>query len=153
MAILAPGGYDFAVAIVAALALGAAVVPITVALPPEEALYFVTKSRAAALLVSDGALRLGLSVEKLVKDGDAQSRFVCIPVAPSLHNTPMRPAEIIVSSDAYLNDNAAGVVMFTSGTNGPPKVRIRRVSIVHLKPSLTYARFDTGGRDATCFHI
>lgn len=124
VAILAPGGYEFTVAMVAALALGAAVVPMTTALPPEEALYFVTKSRAAVLLVSDGALRLGLSVEKLVKNRDPHSPFVCIPVAPSLRNMPLKPAEIIVSSDAYLDDNAAGVVIFTSGTTGPPKVRV-----------------------------
>ncbi|CAK4030611.1 Malonate-- ligase [Lecanosticta acicola] len=129
--ILAPGGYEFTVAILAALALGAAVVPMTVALPPEEALYFATKSRAAAVLVSDGALRLGLALEKLVKDADPSSRFVCIPVAPSLMQPPLDPAQIIVSSDMYLDDNAPGVVIFTSGTTGPPKGAVMRRAFVH----------------------
>ncbi|PIB02215.1 Malonate--CoA ligase [Cercospora beticola] len=131
IAILAPGGYEFTVAILAALALGAAVVPMTTALPPQEALYFVSKSRAAAILVSEGALRLGLSVEKLVKDDNPQSCFVCVPVAPSLSNPPLRPGQIIVSSDTFLDDNAAGVVIFTSGTTGPPKGAVMRRAFVH----------------------
>ncbi|KAK4508309.1 hypothetical protein PRZ48_002047 [Zasmidium cellare] len=131
IAILAAGGYEFTVAILAALAMGAAVVPMTVALPPEEALYFATKSRAAAVLVSEGALRLGLSLEKLVKDQDPQSPFVCVNVAPSLGNSPLHPTEIIVSSDLYLDDNAPGVVIFTSGTTGPPKGAVMRRGFIH----------------------
>lgn len=126
IAILAPGGYEFTVAILAALALGAAVVPMAVVLPPEEALYFATKSRAAAVLVSDGALRLGLSLEKLVKNRNPQSPFVCVPVGPSLKNPPLHPTQIVVSSDLYLDDNAPGVVIFTSGTTGPPKGAVMR---------------------------
>lgn len=131
IAILAPGGYEFTVAILAALALGAAVVPMTVALPPEEALYFATKSRAAAVLVSDGALRLGLALEKLVKDSNPRSPFVCIPVAPSTNCPLLRPAQLIVSSDLFLDDNAPGVVIFTSGTTGPPKGAVMRRAFVH----------------------
>ncbi|SMY23274.1 unnamed protein product [Zymoseptoria tritici ST99CH_1A5] len=131
IAILAPGGYEFTVAILAALALGAAVVPMTVVLPPEEALYFATKSKAAAVLVSDGALRLGLTLEKLVKNRDPNSSFVCIPVAPSLKTPALHHTDILVSSDLYLNDSAPGVVIFTSGTTGKPKGAVMRRAFVH----------------------
>jgi malonyl-CoA/methylmalonyl-CoA synthetase len=120
ISILAPGGYEFTVAILAALAMGAAVVPMTVALPPKEALYFTTKSRAVAVLACNDALRLGLSLEKLVKDQDAKSQFVCVPIAPSIGTPPLKPADIIVSSDTYLDDSAPGVVIFTSGTTVSP---------------------------------
>jgi malonyl-CoA/methylmalonyl-CoA synthetase len=80
IAILAPGGYEFAVAILAALALGAAVVPLTTALPAAEALYFVRKARAVAVLVSQGAVSLGVEIEKLVKNEDARGGFVCVPI-------------------------------------------------------------------------
>ncbi|KAK5715566.1 hypothetical protein LTR15_010211 [Elasticomyces elasticus] len=126
IAVLAAGGYEYTVAMLAVLALGAAVVPMTVALPPEEALYFVTKSRSAAVLVSKGALRLGLALEKLVKGRDAMSEFSCIPVAPSTFTPQLHPSEMITSSDLYLSDNAPGVVIFTSGTTGPPKGSVMR---------------------------
>ena len=126
IAVLAAGGYEYTVAMLAVLALGAAVVPMTVALPPEEALYFATKSRAAAVLVSREALRLGLALEKLVKGRDPMSSFVCIPVAPSTFTAQLHPRELLVSSDLYLSDNAPGVVIFTSGTTGPPKGAVMR---------------------------
>ena len=126
IAVLAPGGYEYSVGILAALALGAAVVPMTVALPPEEALYFATKSRAVAILVSENALQLGRALEKLVKDRDPHSPLVCIPIGPSRWNPPLNPTDILVSSDCYLDDNAPGVVIFTSGTTGPPKGAVMR---------------------------
>ncbi|KAK3071403.1 hypothetical protein LTR53_008680 [Teratosphaeriaceae sp. CCFEE 6253] len=126
IAVLAPGGYEYTVAMLAVLAIGAAVVPLTVALPAEEALYFTTKSRAAAILVSQGALRLGLALEKLIKERDPRSSFVCIPVAPSTFTSQLHPDQLITSSDPYLSDNAPGVVIFTSGTTGPPKGAVMR---------------------------
>ena len=126
IAVLAPGGYEYSVAMLAVLALGAAVVPLTVALPPEEALYFAQKSRAAAVVVASGALRLGLALEKLVKDQDSHSTFSCIPAAASTFTPPLNPDEIVISTDPYLDDNAPGVVIFTSGTTGPPKGSVMR---------------------------
>lgn len=126
IALLAPGGHEYAVAMLAILALGAAVVPMTVALPAEEALYFVSKSRAAAVLVSSDALRLGLSIEKLVKQQDPRSHFTCLPITPSTWTPLLNPEEILISSNLYLNDNAPGVVIFTSGTTGPPKGSVMR---------------------------
>ena len=52
IAVVAAGGYEYTVAVLAILALGAAVVPLTPALPVEEAVYFVEKSRAALVLAS-----------------------------------------------------------------------------------------------------
>jgi malonyl-CoA/methylmalonyl-CoA synthetase len=126
IAVLAPGGHEYAVAILAILAVGAAAVPMTVALPPEEALYFATKSRAAAVLVSSDALRLGLQLEKLVKHEDPRSTFSCIPVAPCTWMHPLSPEDIVISTDLYLDDNAPGIVIFTSGTTGPPKGSVMR---------------------------
>jgi malonyl-CoA/methylmalonyl-CoA synthetase len=126
IALLAPGGHAYAVGLLAIFAIGAAAVPMTVALPPEEALYFATKSRAAGVLVSPEALRLGLALEKLVKQQDVGSYFTCIPVEPCLWTTPLSLEKIIISADLYLDDNAPGVVIFTSGTTGPPKGSVMR---------------------------
>lgn len=126
IAVLAPGGYEFTVATLAVLATGAAVVPMTVALPPEEALYFATKSQAAAVLTASAALKLGVGLEKLIKDRDARSAFSCVPIAPSTFRPTLQPDDIAISSDLYLDDNAPGVVIFTSGTTGPPKGSVMR---------------------------
>lgn len=126
IAVLAPGGHEYAVAMLAVLALGAAAVPLTVALPPEEALYFAQKSRAAAVLASTEALRLGLSLEKLVKEQDPHTPFACVPIAPSSWTPCLNPEEIVISTNPYLDDNAPGVVIFTSGTTGPPKGSVMR---------------------------
>lgn len=131
VAILAAGSYEYAVSMLAALALGAAVVPMTVQLPPEEALYFVTKSRAVCILCSNAALPLGKAVEQLVRQQANSSTFTAIEAAHSLNSRPLRPSDIKVSSNTYLSDNAPGVVIFTSGTTGPPKGAVMRRGFIH----------------------
>ena len=152
IAVLASGGYEYTVAMIAALAVGAAVVPMTIQLPPEEALYFATKSRAAAVLCSSDAVKLGTQLEKLVKNQDPRSTFTCIPVAPSVHNTPLDPIDIKISSDQYLSDNAPGVVIFTSGTTGPPKGAVMRRGFIHDTALAVADHYNLGPND-TLLHI
>ena len=152
VAVLAAGGYEYTVSMLAALALGAAVVPMTVHLPSEEAVYFVTKSRAVCILCSCAALELGRSVEKLVKQQNANSTFTAISAAPSLNNQPLNPSAIKVSSDPYLSDNSPGVVIFTSGTTGPPKGAVMRRGFIHDTALAVADGYDLGPED-TMLHV
>jgi malonyl-CoA/methylmalonyl-CoA synthetase len=152
IAILAAGGYEYTVAVLAALALGAAVVPMTVMLPPEEALYFATKSRAAAVLCSSAAMDLGTALVKLVKKEDPNSTFAALSIAPSLHNAPLKPVDIKISSDRYLSDNAPGVVIFTSGTTGPPKGAVMRRGFIFDVALSVADHYDLGPKD-TMLHL
>ena len=82
IAILAPGEYEYTVAVIASLALGAAMVPMSVMLPPEEALYFATKSRAACVLCGSSAAQLGKDLTQLVRREDPSSTFTSVPIYP-----------------------------------------------------------------------
>ena len=152
IAVLAPGGYEYTVAMLAALALGAAVVPMTIHLPPEEAVYFVTKSRAAAILCSSDAMKLGSSIEQLVQAQNPSSHLTAIDVSPSLHNPPLYPTDIKVSSHLYLSDNAPGVVIFTSGTTGPPKGAVMRRGFIFDTALAVADHYNLGPSD-TMLHI
>ena len=125
ISVLAPGGYEFTCAVLAILALGAAVVPMTVVLPVHEAEYFVNKSKSAAVLVSSSAMQLGLSLQARTNQA-TNPKFRCIPILPSIFAPTLDPLDIILSSNRYLEDNAPGVVIFTSGTTGPPKGSVMR---------------------------
>lgn len=66
IAIVAAGGYEYTVAMLTVLAMGAAAVPITPALPVEEAAYFIERSRAALVLVSSLDLKKCCELEKRI---------------------------------------------------------------------------------------
>ncbi|GAB7358580.1 hypothetical protein MBLNU230_g2640t1 [Neophaeotheca triangularis] len=126
VAVLAPGGYEYAVGMLAVLALGAAAVPISVAVPADEGVYFVQKARAVAMLVAKSLLLLGMEIAR-IGVGDA---LPVVGIRASCGGRCLRPEELVVSSDAPLEDSAPGVVIFTSGTSGPPKGSVMRRSYV-----------------------
>ncbi|OCK85351.1 putative AMP-binding enzyme [Lepidopterella palustris CBS 459.81] len=129
IAILAAGGYEYAVAILAVIALGAAAVPITPALPVEEAAYFIRKSGAAVVLTSSLELEKGSQLEKHIVES-SNHKFRSVPIGPSAFSPALNPMDIFISSDRYLDENAPGVVIFTSGTTGPPKGAVMRRAYV-----------------------
>ncbi|KAE9980262.1 hypothetical protein EG328_000397 [Venturia inaequalis] len=130
IAVLAPGGYEFAVGVLAVLATGEAVVPMTTVLPVEEASYFVNKSQAVAVLAAESALNLGMGLQRHI-NLSTNKDFKCIPLKPSIVSEPLSSADIYISSDRYMDDNAPGVVIFTSGTTGPPKGAVMRRAFTH----------------------
>lgn len=99
----------------------------------------MTKARQAAILSSAAASTLASSVAALLKE-----RGTSIPhleVAAQLPSSlQFRPDELVISSDRYLDDNSAGVVIFTSGTTGRPKGSVLRRAYIH-ETALAVSRF------------
>jgi malonyl-CoA/methylmalonyl-CoA synthetase len=129
IAIVAAGGYEYAVAMLAVLALGAAAVPIAPALPLEEAAYFIEKSQAALMLVSSFDLEKCCKLEKRISSS-SNEHFQGVPIRPCTLTPTLQPTEILISSDRALEENAPAVVIFTSGTTGPPKGAVMRRAFV-----------------------
>ncbi|KAK2803504.1 putative NRPS-like protein biosynthetic cluster [Emmonsiellopsis sp. PD_5] len=130
IALIAAGGYEYAVGFVAICALGAAVVPITILLPVEEAKYFVLKAQCAAILHSSSGRKLAGPLSTHLARTESKN-VGCIEIGQHFRSSPMSPEDIVLSSDRYLDDNSAGVVIFTSGTTGPPKGAVMRKAFLH----------------------
>ncbi|KPI42445.1 Acyl-CoA synthetase family member 3, mitochondrial [Cyphellophora attinorum] len=123
--VLGPGGYEFTVAFLALMALGAVIVPISPDLPVKEAEYFATKCTSVAVLTAQKCMKLGGELENVMRrKGD--SRFQRIEIAPHIMQTPLPLDRILVSSDKYFDMNKSGQIIFTSGTTGPPKGAVKR---------------------------
>ncbi|KAL6245465.1 hypothetical protein RBB50_007464 [Rhinocladiella similis] len=119
ISIVAPGGYEFTVGVLAVLALGAAVSPFSSAQPVTEAVYYITKARSVALLASTTTLSLAEAASREIQTSTPSFAFV--PIRSMNQEPPVPLDEIKISSNRFLNPNSAGVVIFTSGTSGPPK--------------------------------
>ncbi|KAI1616648.1 hypothetical protein EDD36DRAFT_142252 [Exophiala viscosa] len=127
--VLAAGGYEFTVAVLAILALGAAFVPMSVSVPVNEAAYFVTKCRQRLILVSSEVAPLGQAIQKhLSRDQD----IAILEILPNIpKKTAYTPTDISISSNPPIDESRAGLVIFTSGTTGRPKGAVMRHSYVH----------------------
>lgn len=132
--VLAAGGYEFVVAVLAVIALGAVVVPMSVALPVKEAAYFVQKSKQVAVITSESATELGQRVVRSINGTWSgphgnKTRLVSIPILPNISNEqPYPAASISISSGKYLSQDATGVVIFSksnaSQLHSPPEENI-----------------------------
>ncbi|KIX98675.1 uncharacterized protein Z520_05976 [Fonsecaea multimorphosa CBS 102226] len=131
IAVLAAGGYEYTVAVLGVLALGAVVVPISPQAPLEEAYYFLEKAQCVVVLTASNLEQQGTNLEQAIRSQRKKPDFRKILIAPSLRSWHYQPHDIISSSDRQLNDNAPGSVIFTSGTTGKPKGALHRRAMIH----------------------
>ncbi|KAJ9622502.1 hypothetical protein H2204_011515 [Knufia peltigerae] len=120
ISIVAPGGYEFTVGVLAVLALGAAVSPFSSAQPVTEAVYYISKARSVAVLASTTTVSLAEAASREIQR-TVSSSFAFVPIRHMNREPPVELDKIRISSDRFLDPNSAGVVIFTSGTTGPPK--------------------------------
>ncbi|RMZ84643.1 hypothetical protein DV737_g1219, partial [Chaetothyriales sp. CBS 132003] len=151
VSILAPGGYEFAVGILAVLALGAVASPFSPVMPVKEAAYYVNKARSVAVVVGSGSLKLGEDLEAEICS-TTNSLFTAVPIQRYTEGVKVSPESIKISSNKYVDPNAAGFVIFTSGTTGPPKaVVLRRAAITD--GALSFAQQIGLTEDDTSLHL
>ncbi|KAI6757070.1 hypothetical protein HG530_011668 [Fusarium avenaceum] len=129
--VLAAGGYEFTVAVLAVLALGAAVVPMYMYIPSfptapsDEIVYYATKSQQVAILSSS-------ATTQLAQDSAHRCGIIQLGILPNLpRTTRLEPLDISLSSNSPQDPSAPGVVIFTSGTTGKPKGVVLRRTYTH----------------------
>jgi malonyl-CoA/methylmalonyl-CoA synthetase len=127
ISLYAPGGYEFAVGFLAVLALGAAVSPFSLSQPVGAALYYVRKANSVAILAATTALGLCTALAEEIQG----TEFACIPISMYNEGPHYLPSDILISSNKFQDPNLAAIVIFTSGTTGPPKGAVlRRTGLV-----------------------
>ncbi|KAH7199009.1 uncharacterized protein B0J16DRAFT_353329 [Fusarium flagelliforme] len=123
--VLAAGGYEFTVAVLAVLALGAAVVPMFPMAPADEVVYYATKSQQVAILSTS-------ATSQLAQDVAHRCGIVQLSILPNLpRTTRLEPHDISLSSNSPQDPREPGVVIFTSGTTGKPKGVVLRRTYTH----------------------
>ncbi|KAJ6143894.1 hypothetical protein N7471_003347 [Penicillium samsonianum] len=144
--VLAPGNYDFVVASLGALCCGAAFSPMSSNLSPEEAVYIVELSNASCLLFASEFQHLALAIQQRAAIQKHGGRPLITIQIDAYNKSPTPSPQIKIDPEMSMDPQSAGVLVFTSGTTGPPKGIIRPRSIFYAVPR----SFPSGGV-ALCF--
>lgn len=95
------------------------------ALPVHEGKYFVEKSQAVIVLTSSQCSKLGDDLSKAISAG-SNVTFKSVNIVKHIFTPLLTPSNVIISSDHFLDPLGSGLVIFTSGTTGPPKAAVKR---------------------------
>ncbi|KAL5339985.1 hypothetical protein BJX70DRAFT_397222 [Aspergillus crustosus] len=130
IALIAPGGYEYAVGFVAILALGAAVVPISPALPPTEAQSLIHRAQCVSILSSTTTTALANTILTTLPSPVSHIQIHAHIYPNTNTHIPLPASKLHISSSPVPNMNTASLIIYTSGTTGPPKAAIQRRSYI-----------------------
>lgn len=99
-------------------------------IPAEEASYFLLKAKCVALVASSTSEKIAQSVVRFMGEAKAVWIPCTAPIASYFRPTLLLADEATISSDLVPDMNRAALVIFTSGTTGPPKAAVQRRSYI-----------------------
>ena len=86
--------------------------------------YYLRKARCVAILANDN-LSLALpTAERFPSESDPQ--IPQLSITANLNSRDLSAGDIVLAASQFPNPNQAGLVIFTSGTTGPPKGVVQR---------------------------
>ncbi|PHH68333.1 hypothetical protein CDD82_633 [Ophiocordyceps australis] len=119
--IQAPANYEFVVASLAVLAIGAALVPIAPAILPEEAAHFAQQCSSALLLASSTCWDCAVRVRDHLASHQDEALVTQVHSIASGLSECNDAQEYEIDKLLTIDASSPSLILFTSGTTGPPK--------------------------------
>ncbi|KAH6604034.1 acyl- synthetase [Trichoderma cornu-damae] len=120
IAFLALSGYYFIVSFFAIAALGGVCVPLSTGLSPEEAGFFLEKTKAACILAEASTLDMAVTIRDHVR-GQSGQTLSLIQLSRAQVESSSSPLEWEIDESSNFSPTSGCLVLFTSGTTGMPK--------------------------------
>ncbi|KHN97578.1 AMP-dependent synthetase/ligase [Metarhizium album ARSEF 1941] len=141
IAVLAPNGYEFIVAVLAALALGGVAVPMPTGALPAEAAHLLRQCGACCVLVGPEHVDLLTQIQNEV---EIASLIISGQVNDVNKLLPVR--SYTLDPGLAVPEDCPSILFYTSGTSGPPK------GVLHARRTVNkYARLEEmGPNDDIC---
>ncbi|KAL7932159.1 adenylate-forming enzyme AfeA [Trichoderma chlorosporum] len=120
--LLSNSGYEFLVGFFAIRALGGAPVPLASGILPEEAHIILSKTKANCILFGKNCTEKAADICNFVKTSGNPSLLAPCPI--SSNTEPQTSMDLKIDDSTPLDPSGPGIVLFTSGTTGPPKAAV-----------------------------
>ncbi|KAJ5711002.1 hypothetical protein N7488_005158 [Penicillium malachiteum] len=140
IAVIARSGYRFLVACIAIFALGGIVLPLSPGYLAEEALYFLQKCKAIAIVYdSDPAVsELSQSIVNAQSDNPEHEAIPQIPITTDPSLALQQTLSFATVDPAAISPDRPALYLLTSGTTGTPKVVVHSRRIFNAQPEPDY---------------
>ncbi|KAJ3498046.1 hypothetical protein NLG97_g1429 [Lecanicillium saksenae] len=132
--IIAPANYEYILASIAVFSLGGAIAPISSGLMPEEVCHLLRKARSRCILFSPQYEQIGEDIAREYSMWKQKDEYLSmIPIERS--KMLCESISVEIDEDMILDPKAPGMLLFSSGSTGPPKGVVRpRISLQSLPP-------------------
>lgn len=97
-------------------------------------MYFAKTSRSVGIVCSTKCAKLGNELASAM-NASSMPGFISMDIRSHICKPQIPVAQMAISSDHFLDYLGAGLVIFTSGTSGPPKGAIKRRSFLDMNAS------------------